>query len=343
MSRPRPGVARTAWPRDAGTGCICGSARNAVTPDAVTTLRGGTRPHTSAWPGTRLSGRTNRARTGTGAMLTSSCSNSRVPRRHCRSRNGSGRTDVDVRLRRPPRHAGSCPGGHAGLPAAGTRSVTSSAATVTRSSGSTPGQPDALRAVLGVAEVEPSALPLCILPDGLRLASATVEQVAAGLGMVAAPLRPEYDLTIAGAGPAGLAAAVNAASEGLRTVVVEAVAPGGQAGTTSMIENYLGFPKRDQRQRTGDARDGAGAPVRCRIAAGQAPGRRLGRWAGLSRQAVRRHAGARAGGAVRQRRRVAPPGRCACRKSHPPRWEWLLGSCGGRMIWLLSRSPLAAA
>src|SRR4029077_4855071 len=64
----------------------------------------------------------------------------------------------------------------------------------------------------------------------------------AGLGMVAAPSRSEYDLTIVGAGPAGLAAAVNAASEGLRTVVVEAVAPGGQAGTTSMIENLLGFP-----------------------------------------------------------------------------------------------------
>src|SRR5258708_21138481 len=104
------------------------------------------------------------------------------------------------------------------------------------------GQPDAMRAVLGVAEVEPSALPLCILPDGSRLASATVEQVAAGLGMVAAPALPEDGLTIIRACPAGLAAAVNAASEGLRTVVVEAVAPGGQAGTTSMIENYLGFP-----------------------------------------------------------------------------------------------------
>src|SRR5258708_33308353 len=104
------------------------------------------------------------------------------------------------------------------------------------------GRPDAVRAVLGVAEVEPSALPLCILPEGARLASATVQQVAAGLGMVAAPSLPEYDLTVVGGGPAGLAAAVNAASEGLRTVVIEAVAPGGQAGTTSMIENYLGFP-----------------------------------------------------------------------------------------------------
>jgi thioredoxin reductase (NADPH) len=82
-----------------------------------------------------------------------------------------------------------------------------------------------------------------VLPDGRRLAEATVEQVASGLGMVAAPILPEYDITIVGAGPAGLAAAVYAASEGLRTVAIEAVAPGGQAGTTSMIENYLGFPQ----------------------------------------------------------------------------------------------------
>ena len=64
------------------------------------------------------------------------------------------------------------------------------------------GQPDAVRAVLGVAEVEPSALPLWILPDWSRLAAATVEQVAAGLGMVAAPALSEYDLAIVGAGPA---------------------------------------------------------------------------------------------------------------------------------------------
>ena len=86
-------------------------------------------------------------------------------------------------------------------------------------------------------------LPLCVLPDGTRLEGATVAQVAAGLGMMAAPRLGEYDLAIVGAGPAGLAAAVYAASEGLRTAVIEAVAPGGQAGTTSLIENYLGFPE----------------------------------------------------------------------------------------------------
>jgi thioredoxin reductase (NADPH) len=99
-----------------------------------------------------------------------------------------------------------------------------------------------VRAVLGDTEVDTQSLPICVLPDGTQLSPATLEQVAAGLGMMSGPSRSEYDLTIVGAGPAGLAAAVYAASEGLRTLVLEAIAPGGQAGTTSMIENYLGFP-----------------------------------------------------------------------------------------------------
>src|SRR6202048_680636 len=98
-------------------------------------------------------------------------------------------------------------------------------------------------ALLPEGATEPDQLPLCILPSGVRLAPATLEGVAAGLGMVSAPTLSEYDLTIVGAGPAGLAAAVYAASEGLRAVAIESVAPGGQAGTTSMIENYLGFPQ----------------------------------------------------------------------------------------------------
>jgi thioredoxin reductase (NADPH) len=98
-------------------------------------------------------------------------------------------------------------------------------------------------ALLPVEETDPAQLPVCILPSGIRLAPATLEAVAEGLGMVLAPALSEYDLTIVGAGPAGLAAAVYAASEGLRSVAIESVAPGGQAGTTSMIENYLGFPQ----------------------------------------------------------------------------------------------------
>ncbi len=98
-------------------------------------------------------------------------------------------------------------------------------------------------ALLPVEETDPALLPVCILPSGIRLAPATLEAVAEGLGMVSAPTLSEYDLTIVGAGPAGLAAAVYAASEGLRAVAIESVAPGGQAGTTSMIENYLGFPQ----------------------------------------------------------------------------------------------------
>src|SRR5438552_11678722 len=100
-----------------------------------------------------------------------------------------------------------------------------------------------VRALVSPSEMDPGVLPICILPNGIRLAPATLEDVAAGLGMVSAPSLSEYDLTIVGAGPAGLAAAVYAASEGLRTLAIEAVAPGGQAGTTSMIENYLGFPQ----------------------------------------------------------------------------------------------------
>ncbi len=98
-------------------------------------------------------------------------------------------------------------------------------------------------ALLPAGERGVDKLPVCVLPNGVRLAPATLEGVAAGLGMVSEPLLSEYDLTIVGAGPAGLAAAVYAASEGLRAVAIEAVAPGGQAGTTSMIENYLGFPQ----------------------------------------------------------------------------------------------------
>lgn len=86
-------------------------------------------------------------------------------------------------------------------------------------------------------------LPLLIFPDGTRLANPSNDEIAAHLGFNTSADNPFYDLVIVGGGPAGLAAAVNAASEGVRTVIVERETPGGQAGTSALIENYLGFPE----------------------------------------------------------------------------------------------------
>jgi thioredoxin reductase (NADPH) len=79
-------------------------------------------------------------------------------------------------------------------------------------------------------------------PDGSLLMQPESREIARRLGLQTSALATEYDTIIIGAGPAGLAAAVYGASEGLRTLVVEREAPGGQAGTSSRIENYLGFP-----------------------------------------------------------------------------------------------------
>jgi thioredoxin reductase (NADPH) len=85
-------------------------------------------------------------------------------------------------------------------------------------------------------------LPVVLLADGTLLAQPTLSELAAKTGLQTAPERPYYDLAIVGAGPAGLGCAVYGASEGLKVVLIEQNAPGGQAGTSSMIENYLGFP-----------------------------------------------------------------------------------------------------
>ena len=84
--------------------------------------------------------------------------------------------------------------------------------------------------------------PEVLLADGTRLARPSTRALAQALGLQTHPARDAYDVAIIGGGPAGLAAAVYGASEGLHTVVVEREAPGGQAGTSSRIENYLGFP-----------------------------------------------------------------------------------------------------
>ncbi len=86
-------------------------------------------------------------------------------------------------------------------------------------------------------------LPLVLVPDADSLRAPTTLELAEALGLRTRAEQPLYDLCIVGAGPAGLAAAVYAASEGLRTVVVEREAPGGQAGQSAAIENYLGFPR----------------------------------------------------------------------------------------------------
>ncbi len=94
-----------------------------------------------------------------------------------------------------------------------------------------------------LADAEADDLPLVLVPTGEPLRAPTTFDLADALGLRTRAERSLYDLCIVGGGPAGLAAAVYAASEGLRTVVVEREAPGGQAGQSASIENYLGFPK----------------------------------------------------------------------------------------------------
>lgn len=96
--------------------------------------------------------------------------------------------------------------------------------------------------LLKAAGAGPSDLPVVVLEDGQALLAPELSEVAARVGLKQRPELKSYDLVIVGAGPAGLAAAVYGASEGLSTLLVEAEAPGGQAGLSSAIENYLGFP-----------------------------------------------------------------------------------------------------
>jgi len=87
-----------------------------------------------------------------------------------------------------------------------------------------------------------SRLPVVFFPDGSHMVQPTARELAERLGMQTRAQRPFYDLVVVGGGPAGLASAVYGASEGLKTILVERDATGGQAGTSSRIENYLGFP-----------------------------------------------------------------------------------------------------
>jgi thioredoxin reductase (NADPH) len=101
--------------------------------------------------------------------------------------------------------------------------------------------PEAARLVAS-AGIDPGRDPLLVFADGSHLRAPSNVEIAGKVGLRTRAALPSYDLVIIGGGPAGLAAAVYGASEGLRTLLVEGEAPGGQAGTTSRIENYLGFP-----------------------------------------------------------------------------------------------------
>jgi thioredoxin reductase (NADPH) len=96
--------------------------------------------------------------------------------------------------------------------------------------------------ILEILGPEANSLPIVLFPDGTRLLESLPGDVAQKVGLRTRAQTDFYDLAIIGGGPAGLAAAVYGASEGLKTVMVEREAPGGQAGMSSRIENYLGFP-----------------------------------------------------------------------------------------------------
>src|SRR3954451_24467104 len=98
------------------------------------------------------------------------------------------------------------------------------------------------RELLQLVNVAEDRLPVALLEDGAVLERPSVMELAERLGVAGQAAQDHYDLVIVGGGPAGLAAAVYGASEGLRTLMVEREAPGGQAWQSSRIENYLGFP-----------------------------------------------------------------------------------------------------
>ncbi|HVJ07162.1 MAG TPA: FAD-dependent oxidoreductase [Acidisarcina sp.] len=99
------------------------------------------------------------------------------------------------------------------------------------------------RSLLALYKLDDRKLPAVLFEDGSSLVQPTQTELAAKVGLPTQAKKEFYDLLVVGAGPAGLAAAVYGSSEGLRTLVIETEAPGGQAGSSSMIENYLGFPR----------------------------------------------------------------------------------------------------
>ncbi len=101
---------------------------------------------------------------------------------------------------------------------------------------------EAAKQLLSTTGADPASLPVVVFPDGSFLSNPPIGEVARKLGLKTKAEFPFYDLVVVGGGPAGLAAAVYGSADGLHTLLIEREAPGGQAGRSSRIENYLGFP-----------------------------------------------------------------------------------------------------
>jgi CheY-like chemotaxis protein len=154
-------------------------------------------------------------------------------------------------------------------------------------------------------------LPLVLVPDGPNLRSPAPLDLADAMRIRTQAEQPLYDVCVVGGGPAGLAAAVYAASEGLSTVIVEREAPGGQASQSAAIENYLGFPK----GLTGSRHDHHRAKTAIRATRGEGPANKpagSGQPVGTGSSSIR--AGSSAGSSVREARMVSAP---AARRSAP--------------------------
>ncbi len=104
------------------------------------------------------------------------------------------------------------------------------------------GSSEDARKLMADHHLEADQVPVVVFADGSALADPALEALAARVGLSIQAAQEFYDIVVVGAGPAGLAAGVYGASEGLRTLIIEPFAPGGQAGSSSRIENYLGFP-----------------------------------------------------------------------------------------------------
>ena len=120
------------------------------------------------------------------------------------------------------------------------------------------------KALLQLHSCDAKELPVVILEDGATMANPSLPELAEKLGMSSTATEDLYDVVIVGGGPSGMAAAVYGGSEGLKTLLIEARAPGGQAGTSSRIENYLGFPSGLSGVGTDAAGHGPDAAFRCR-------------------------------------------------------------------------------